>query len=370
MELEYELSRYGLEGLRPIEEMEARLQLHGRGGGNRETLQELFRSADQDSNIFYRWVHPDEDSLYHSSISRPNVLYGMSNFAESLMYERPFGPRRGQPRRLIEDKFVEEGGRELRIFEGEDAELDLLLSGMFPEELFIPSRVLYAFDTQRIAHPSGFGVDLDLRVRDRNLATRVQALNRELREDQWRRLYQGRHFWGGDRAYRSELEYFENEFGVGSRSEFLDLFDFSEFEDIVSELELHGSSGSRRFPPTASQQRALEHLYGPAVVIAGPGAGKSFTLTERLRHLTEQSVTDPQQILSLVFGKDAQQDLLRRTRDIGDFDVRTLDAFAYGVVRENFGRLGIYCTTTYYTRPISIFPAAEFRRSFRRRYYF
>lgn len=338
MELVHELGNYGLEGLRPIDELAARLNLHSRRGGSQETLQDLFRWADVDRNIFYRWVHPDEDSLTHSSISRPNVLYGMTNFADSTMYERWQGPRRGEPRHMVQGMFLQEGGRELRLFEGEDAGLDLLLSESMPEELFIPSRVLYAFDAQGIS-PTGLGTRYRQYVEDINLGTRVQALNRELTEPQWRTLWQHPRFRVGAHPYRSETDYLYQEYGFTERSDFLEAFEFDEFEELVTDLnrlQLH----SRRFPPTASQQAALEHRYGSAVVIAGPGAGKSFTLTERLRYLTEQGITDPQQILSLVFGKEAQQDLLQRTRDIGDFDVRTLDAFAYGIVRENFGRLG------------------------------
>lgn len=36
------------------------------------------------------------------------------------------------------------------------------------------------------------------------------------------------------------------------------------------------------FKPTAQQQAVINHEEGPLLVIAGPGAGKTFTLVERI----------------------------------------------------------------------------------------
>ena len=97
----------------------------------------------------------------------------------------------------------------------------------------------------------------------------------------------------------------------------------------------------QKYLPTASQQRALEHTFGPAVVLAGPGSGKSQTLIGRLKELTQQNVAIPDDILTLVFGKKAQEELTERTRSIGgDWNIKTIDAFAYSVVREHFEELG------------------------------
>ena len=96
-----------------------------------------------------------------------------------------------------------------------------------------------------------------------------------------------------------------------------------------------------KYPPTASQQRALEHTYGPAVVMAGPGSGKSRTLIERLKHLSRENLATPDDVLTLVFGKKAETELTQRSREIGgDWNIKTIDAFALSVVKENFGELG------------------------------
>lgn len=64
-------------------------------------------------------------------------------------------------------------------------------------------------------------------------------------------------------------------------------------------------------PLDASQQRAAEHLSGPALVLAGPGSGKTTTLVERFVRLVEQGV-DPRSILTTTFTRAAADEL--RTR--------------------------------------------------------
>ncbi|MGI8818372.1 MAG: UvrD-helicase domain-containing protein, partial [Gemmatimonadales bacterium] len=41
------------------------------------------------------------------------------------------------------------------------------------------------------------------------------------------------------------------------------------------------------FQPTRQQQKAIEGALGPALVIAGPGAGKTFCLIHRIQYLIE-----------------------------------------------------------------------------------
>lgn len=39
-----------------------------------------------------------------------------------------------------------------------------------------------------------------------------------------------------------------------------------------------------------AQKRAIRHIDGPALVLAGPGSGKTTVITNRVRYLTEKAV--------------------------------------------------------------------------------
>ncbi len=51
----------------------------------------------------------------------------------------------------------------------------------------------------------------------------------------------------------------------------------------------------------AAQQQAVMHAYGPAMVLAGPGSGKTFVIAHRLKVLIEHHSVDPAQILVITF---------------------------------------------------------------------
>ena len=53
------------------------------------------------------------------------------------------------------------------------------------------------------------------------------------------------------------------------------------------------------------QMRAVTHFKGPAVVIAGPGSGKTMVITERIRYLTQKKKVDPASILVVTFTRAA-----------------------------------------------------------------
>lgn len=59
------------------------------------------------------------------------------------------------------------------------------------------------------------------------------------------------------------------------------------------------------------QQLAVNHLEGPLLIIAGPGAGKTFTLVERIVHLIQQGVP-PQAIMVATFTEKAAAELVTR----------------------------------------------------------
>ena len=60
-----------------------------------------------------------------------------------------------------------------------------------------------------------------------------------------------------------------------------------------------------------NQKKAVEHNQGPALVIAPPGSGKTFVITERIRYLLEQGVP-PEKILVITFTKAAACEMKQR----------------------------------------------------------
>lgn len=61
-----------------------------------------------------------------------------------------------------------------------------------------------------------------------------------------------------------------------------------------------------------NQQKAVAHVNGPALILAGPGSGKTLVITHRIRHLIEAHRIDPSQILVITFTKAAATEM--RTR--------------------------------------------------------
>lgn len=64
-----------------------------------------------------------------------------------------------------------------------------------------------------------------------------------------------------------------------------------------------------------AQLQAVKHVSGPMLLIAGPGSGKTFTITERIRYLIEESGIEPSQILVITFTKAAASEMEQRFRN-------------------------------------------------------
>ncbi len=71
------------------------------------------------------------------------------------------------------------------------------------------------------------------------------------------------------------------------------------------------------------QQQAAAHLHGPALVLAGPGTGKTTTLVGRYRFLLEQGVS-PANILATTFTRAAAQQLKKRISESAGLPLRDL----------------------------------------------
>ncbi|WP_077611531.1 ATP-dependent helicase [Clostridium sp. Marseille-P2415] len=67
-----------------------------------------------------------------------------------------------------------------------------------------------------------------------------------------------------------------------------------------------------------AQKEAILHNRGPMLVLAGPGSGKTFTITHRICCLIEQHGVDPSNILVITFTKAAAREMKERFEGLMD----------------------------------------------------
>jgi superfamily I DNA/RNA helicase/DNA polymerase III epsilon subunit-like protein len=98
--------------------------------------------------------------------------------------------------------------------------------------------------------------------------------------------------------------------------------------------------------PSPSQRAAIESPAGSLLVLAGPGAGKTFCLIERIRFLLEKLAMDPARICAFTFTNKAAGEIAERlARSIGDraslVKTGTIHAFCTELLREFGSRVGL-----------------------------
>jgi len=91
----------------------------------------------------------------------------------------------------------------------------------------------------------------------------------------------------------------------------------------------------RDFDPLPQQRLAIEAPLGPVLVVAGPGAGKTFCLTRRIEYLITQlgpTTIDPARICAVTFTNKAAEEIAARLR----YDVTrgTIHALCLAILRE------------------------------------
>ena len=89
----------------------------------------------------------------------------------------------------------------------------------------------------------------------------------------------------------------------------------------------------------ASQREAILHRDGPALVLAGPGSGKTTVITKRLQTLIETKAALPQEIAVITFTKAAALQMQQRFFELakGSLPVRfgTFHSFYYHILQEH-----------------------------------
>jgi DNA helicase-2/ATP-dependent DNA helicase PcrA len=82
-----------------------------------------------------------------------------------------------------------------------------------------------------------------------------------------------------------------------------------------------------------SQREAVDTIYGPVLVIAGPGTGKTQLISTRVGHILEATDTLPQNILCLTFteaGATAMRERLIKLLGQAAYDIRISTYHAFG----------------------------------------
>lgn len=77
---------------------------------------------------------------------------------------------------------------------------------------------------------------------------------------------------------------------------------------------------------SGAQLQAISHFSGPAIVLAGPGSGKTTVITRRVKALIEEHQVEPGRILTITFSRAAALEMERR-----------FQALTGGRYRTNFG---------------------------------
>ena len=97
--------------------------------------------------------------------------------------------------------------------------------------------------------------------------------------------------------------------------------------------------------PSESQQIAIESGPAPVLVLAGPGAGKTFCLIERIRFLIEELELDPTRICAFTFTNKAADEIASRLARLGSHAEgvkrRTIHAFCAEILREYGNHVGL-----------------------------
>ena len=111
---------------------------------------------------------------------------------------------------------------------------------------------------------------------------------------------------------------------------------------------------SAAFPLNPAQAEAVEHLGGPALVIAGAGSGKTRVLTARVARLLERGVA-PEGVLAFTFTNRAAREMRQRIADtVGPEASRlwigTFHATAVRLLRREASTLGLAPGFTIYDR--------------------
>lgn len=92
--------------------------------------------------------------------------------------------------------------------------------------------------------------------------------------------------------------------------------------------------------PNSKQQECIDNIDGKYLVLAGPGTGKTFTITRRIKHMLELGIK-PERILCLSFSDTAASQLRKKLSEAFDgvecgVNIYTYHGFCNEIIGSNF----------------------------------
>ena len=95
---------------------------------------------------------------------------------------------------------------------------------------------------------------------------------------------------------------------------------------------------------SANQYKAVSSGEGPLLIVAGPGSGKTYTLTARIKYIIEELHADPGSVLVMTFSRAAAAEMRGRFLSMGASGADkvcfgTFHSVFYRVLRLAYGRL-------------------------------
>ena len=116
-----------------------------------------------------------------------------------------------------------------------------------------------------------------------------------------------------------------------------------------------------------NQIKAINHLSGPAIVVAGPGSGKTTVVTERILNLIQSHKVPPSSILAIAFNRKAVEEMenriLQQLTSKNKLPViRTLHAFGKDIITKNYQLAGFKYPPEIWSSEIDLIITQEKRK--------